>query len=75
LKIVGVLPAVFHLVSIWIWREKDRKIPVIFRAISGDFRPFHQNVPENALDPAVSDRTYLTWDVLKIENLLICTKK
>jgi hypothetical protein len=72
LEIVGFLPAAFHLVSGWIWRENDRKIPVvsvgntasIFRAISGDFRPVHRNAPENALDPAVSDRTYLTWDIL-----------
>jgi hypothetical protein len=40
----------------------------IFRAISGGFWPFHPNAPENALDPAVSDRTYLTW---VIENLQI----
>jgi hypothetical protein len=30
-----------------------------------NFRPFHRNAPENALDPAVSDRTYLTWDSVK----------
>ncbi len=69
LEIAGVFPAAFHLVSGWIWPENDRKIrrvPIrntasIFRAISGDFRPFRRNASENAWDPAVSDRTYLTW--------------
>ncbi len=79
LEIVGFLPAAFHLVSGWIWWENGRKIPVSFRreysfhfrAISGDFRPFYWNAPENALDPAVSDRTYLTWLVPKSCNSLI----
>jgi hypothetical protein len=58
LKIVGFLPAAFHLVSVG-------NTASIFRAISGDFRPFHRNAPENALDPAVSDRTYLIWVIMK----------
>jgi hypothetical protein len=31
LEIVGFLPEAFHLVSGWIWRENDRRIPVSFR--------------------------------------------
>jgi len=49
LEIVGFLPAAFHLVSGWNWREN------------------HRNAPENALDPAVSDRTYLTWDTMMLQ--------
>ena len=65
LEIVGVLPAAFHLVSGWIWWENDWKIPVSSGReyclyFPRNFRSFHRNAPENAWDPAVSDRTYFT---------------
>jgi hypothetical protein len=42
LKIVGFLPAAFHLVSVWIWRETDRRIPVF---PSGILLPFSAQFP------------------------------